>query len=118
MGSRRRVKAAIRTQTAVVCVQSVAQTVTIHRIGRDSRWEQFDTAHILIDAIHWVHRCCGALSWFDRLEKKPSVKADWAIYTHMLGVPRQYLSVAIMLSYKLDFSCCADMVGFPRPSHI
>ena len=36
----------------------------------------------------------------------------------MLGVPRQYLSVALMLSYKLDFSCCADMDGFPWPSHI
>ena len=33
----------------------------------------------------------------------------------MLGVPRQYLSVGIMLSCKLDFSFCA---GFPRPSHI
>ena len=33
----------------------------------------------------------------------------------MLGVPRQYLSVALMLSYKLDFSCCADMDGFPGP---
>ena len=36
----------------------------------------------------------------------------------MLSVPRQYLSVALMLSYKLNFSCCADMDGFPRPSHI
>ena len=36
----------------------------------------------------------------------------------MLGMPRQYLSIALMLSYKLDFSCCADMDDFPRPSHI
>ena len=36
----------------------------------------------------------------------------------MLSVPRQYLSVALMLSYKLDFSCCANMDGFPRPSYI
>ena len=36
----------------------------------------------------------------------------------MLGVPRQYLSVTLILSYKLDFSCCANMNGFPRPSHI
>ena len=34
----------------------------------------------------------------------------------MLGVPRQYLSVALMLSYKLDFSC-ANMTSVPRPSH-
>ena len=76
--SQRRVKAAIKTQTAVVCVQSVAQTVTIHKIGQDSHWEQFGTAHTLINAIHWVHGSCGALSWFDRLEKKPSVKViNW-----------------------------------------
>ena len=38
----------------------------------------------------------------------------------MFGVPRQYLSVALMLSYKLNFMICcyADMDGFPRPSHI
>ena len=37
VGSRRRSKATIKTQTAVVCVQQVAQTATIHRTGRDSR---------------------------------------------------------------------------------
>ena len=34
--------------------------------------------------------------------KKPSVKADLAIYTHVLGVPGQYKSVALMLSHKMD----------------
>ena len=30
---------------------------------------QLGTTHILINAIHWLHRPCGAPSWFDRLEK-------------------------------------------------
>ena len=30
----------------------------------------------------------------------------------MLGVPGQYKSVALMLAYKLDFSCCANKDGF------
>ena len=34
----------------------------------------------------------------------------------MLGVPRQYLSVALMLSYKLDFSC-TDMDGFSQAKY-
>ena len=36
----------------------------------------------------------------------------------MLGVPRQYKSVAIMLGYKLDFNCCANKDGFHRDSYI
>ena len=46
------------------------------------------------------------------------VKVDLAIYTHMLGVPGQYKSVALMLGYKLDFSCCANKDGFCRDNHI
>ena len=36
----------------------------------------------------------------------------------MLSVPGQYKSVALMLDYKLDFSCCANKDGFRRDSHI
>ena len=71
VGSRRRLKASSKRETAVVCVQQVAQTASIHRIGRDSRWLQFGTTHILINAIQWLHRPCGACSWFDRLKKSP-----------------------------------------------
>ena len=75
--------------------------------------------HILIDAIHdhWLHRLCGAPSWFDRLEKSP-LKADLVIYTHVLGVPGQYEIVALMLSHKMDFYCCANRNGFHKSSHI
>ena len=46
------------------------------------------------------------------------MKADLAIYTHMLGVPGQYESVALMLSHKMDFNCCANRDGFRTDSHI
>ena len=46
------------------------------------------------------------------------MKADLAIYTHVLGVPGQYESVVLMLSHKMDFNCCANRDGFRRDSHI
>ena len=46
------------------------------------------------------------------------MKADLAIYTHVLGVPGQYESVALMLSHKMDFNCCANRDGFCTDSHI
>ena len=47
-----------------------------------------------------------------------SRKAPCAIYTHVLGVPVQYESVALMLSHKIDFSCYANRDGFRKSSHI
>ena len=46
------------------------------------------------------------------------MKADLAIYTHVLGAPGQYESVALMLSHKMDFNCCANRDGFCKSSHI
>ena len=46
------------------------------------------------------------------------MKADLAIYTHVLGVPGQYESVALMLSHKMDFNCYANRDGFRKSSHI
>ena len=37
-------------------------------------WQQSGTTHILINAIHWLHRPCSTLSLFHRVSKKPSVK--------------------------------------------
>ena len=45
------------------------------------------------------------------------MKADLAIYTHVLGVPGQYDSVALMLSHKMDFNSCANKDGFCKSSH-
>ena len=88
MGSRRRVKASIRTHTAMLCLQRVTERDSIHRTGQDSRWQQSGTSHILISAIHWPHRPCIAPWWFDRVGNKPSVKADLAIYSYVLGIFR------------------------------
>ena len=51
-------------------------------------------------------------------QEKLPVKAELAIYIKMLGVPGKYKSVALMLGYKLNFSCCASKDGFRRDSHI
>ena len=45
------------------------------------------------------------------------MKADLAIYTHVLGVPGQYKSVALMLNHKMNFYCCANRDGFCKFSH-
>ena len=45
------------------------------------------------------------------------MKADLAVYISMHGAPGQYKSVALMLGYKLEFSCCAIRDGFRRDSH-
>ena len=37
---------------------------------------------------------------------------------HVFGVPGQYESVALMLSHKMDFNCCANRDGFRKSSHI
>ena len=44
------------------------------------------------------------------------MKVDLAIYTHVLGVPGKYESVALMLSHKMDFNCCANRDGFRKSS--
>ena len=45
------------------------------------------------------------------------MKADLALCTHVLGVPGQCKSVALMLSHKIDFYCCANRDGFCKSSH-
>ena len=50
MGSRRRVKATSQTQRAVLCLQLVAQTDTIHKGGQDLREEQPGTPYSPINS--------------------------------------------------------------------
>ena len=79
-------KVSTRTQTAVLCLQYETETDTIHMAGQDGRWKQFGTTWSPIDAPQWQDRPCSAPSWFGRVDRKPSVKADLAIYSHSLGV--------------------------------
>ena len=51
--------------------------------------QQLSTCHILINAIHQPHRPHSAPWWFNRVGNKPSVKADLAIYSYVLGISRQ-----------------------------
>ena len=57
VGSRKRVKAPIQTQRAVLCLQYVTQTGRIHKGGQDCREEQPGTPCSAINALqgHEMH---------------------------------------------------------------
>ena len=76
------------------------------------------TSPILISTPQWPHRPCIALMQFYRVAKKPSVKADQAIYSHVVDACGQCMNVSLMLGFKLDFSSCAIWDGFCEFSHI
>ena len=72
---------AIRVQTIVLCSQQMTGMYTNHRIDRDGHWQQFGTQPILISTPQWACWPCNAPTWFYMVGKKPSVKADLAIYS-------------------------------------
>ena len=47
-----------------------------------------------------------------KVGKKPSVKADLAIYSHVVDASGQCMSESLILGFNLDFSSCAILVGF------
>ena len=63
----------------------------------------------------WTHRPCEAPTWFTGSAKKPSVKADLAIYSHVVDVP---WGLSLILGFNLEFSSYDDSVGFHKSSHI
>ena len=91
---------------------------TNHRIDGDGHWQQFGTQPILISAYQWADRPCNAPTRFYRVGKKPSVKADLAIYSHTVDVGGQCMSESLTSGHHLDFSSCDIMVGFCKSSHI
>ena len=66
-----------------------AETATVNLVGRDGRWQQFDTPCSLISAPQWLHGPCSGPLWFYMIGKRPSVKADLAIYSPVSGVSVQ-----------------------------
>ena len=56
--------------------------------------------------------------WPYTVGKKPSVKADLAIYSQAVDVRGQCMSESLKLGHNLDFSSCDIMVGFHKSSHI
>ena len=77
-------KATIWTLAAVLCPQYGTQTGRIHKGGQDCREEQPSTPCSPINALqgHEIRTPW----WFDSIGKKPSVKAELAIYDQVLGV--------------------------------
>ena len=102
--SQRRVLPAL---TVALHSQQVTDMCTTHRMGQDGHCQQFDTTPTLISAPQWPHRPCNASIQPYRVGKKPSVKADLAMY----------MSVSLILGYKLDFSSCVIRAGFRKSSH-
>ena len=45
------------------------------------------------------------------------MKADLAIYSHVVDASGQCMSVSLILGFKLDFSSCAIWDGFLKSNH-
>ena len=118
VASPRRANTAIRAQTVVQCFQQTTGMYTNHRIDRDGHWQQFGTQPILISAPQWASWHCNAPTGFYRVSKKPSMKADLAIYSQAVDVRGRCMSESLKLGNNLDFSSCDIMVGFHKSSHI
>ena len=91
---------------------------TTHRMGQDGHCQQFHTTPTLISAPQWPHRPCNAPMRPYTVGKRPSVKADLAIYSQAVDVRGQCMSESLKLGHNLDFSSCDIMVGFHKSSHI
>ena len=118
VANRRQAITAIRAQTVVLCSWQTTGMYTNHRIHGDGHWQQFGTQPILISAPQWACWPCNAPTRFYTVGKKPSVKADLAIYSQAVDVRGQYMSESLKLEHNLDFSSCDIMVGFHKSSHI
>ena len=109
---------AIRAQTVVLCSQQMTGMYTNHRIDQDGHWQQFGTQPILISVPQWDCWPCNAPTRFYMVGKKPSVKADLAIYSLEVDIRGRFMSESLILGHNLDFSSCDIMVGFCKSSHI
>ena len=110
-------KAAIKVYRVVLSHQQVTDMYTTHRMGQDGHCQQFHTTPTLISAPQWPQRPCNAPMRPYTVGKKPSVKADLAIYSQAVDVRAQCMSESLKLGHNLDFSSCDIMVGFHKSSH-
>ena len=116
MDSWRQVKASIKTQTAMLCVQ-----YRRHKPSESTGQAKTVIGYSLVPHTPLLMPFSGSTGPVVHLHgltgsRKPPVKADLAICINMLGVPGQCKSVALMLGYKLDFSCCVNKSQ--RQSHL
>ena len=107
----------IGSQIVALCSQQTTGMYTNHRIDQDGCWQQFVTQPILINAPQWSHRLCNAPKRPYRVGKKPSIKADLAIYSQVVDASGQCMSISLILGFNLDFSSCDILVGFYKSSH-
>ena len=105
-------------QTVVLCSQQNTGMYTNHRIDQDGHCQQSGTQPILISAPQWPNRTCNAPTRLHRVGKKLSVRADLAIYSHIVDASGQCMSESLILGHNLDFSSCNILVGFCKSSHI
>ena len=63
---------------------------------------------------------CRVVICENRSGRLSSVKADLAIYSHVVDASGQYMSVSLMtmLCFKLDFSSCDEWDGFTKAEDI
>jgi len=107
------------SDTDDLVVYTVGQTdghsIPDHTTRRaDIEWNRLGPqATLLMHPRVWV-----GPTWLDRVSKKPSVKADILIYSNCVTVSGYSLSVAIIISNKMDFNSCANWDSFPKSSHI
>ena len=74
---------------------------TTHRMGQDGCCQQFHTTPTLISAPQWPHRPCNAPMRPYMVGKKPSVKADLAIYSQAVDVRGQCMSESLKLGISV-----------------
>ena len=70
------------------------------------------TQPILTNAPQWPNRTCNAPTRPYRVGKKPSMKADLAIYSHTVDAAGQCMSELLMLGHNLDFSTCDILIVY------
>ena len=99
VGNPKRALLETRSQIVVLCPQQMTGMYTNHRIDRDSHWQQPGTKTILISAPQWANRPCNAPTRFYSFGKKPSIKADLAIYNHAVDVSGQYIIESLTLGH-------------------
>ena len=101
----------------LLCSQQTTGMYTNHRMDQDGHWQQFGTQLILISAPQWACWPCNAPTQSYTVGKKPTVKADLAIYSQAVDVRGRCMSSSLKLGHNLNFSSCDIMAGFHKSSH-
>ena len=87
----------IKPQTVLLRSQQTTGVYTSHRIDQDGCWQPYGTQPILINAPQWPNKTYKAPTRLYRVSKKPSVKADLAIYSHAVDTYGQCMSESLIL---------------------